>query len=279
MTAESPLLPTDRELAMFGFANSTELGGGQQSRLLAVDSDTVHLVVKLSRQDDVDRDMLERRMQMVEDLARISSSVVAPKRVRGRLVNETSGWLLTAVPHVAGRHPDPGDVADSAVMGAVLADLHVSLRELSDIHLPRVAALQAIGHTGASTGYGPDQLLHGDFNSANIVLTDDGPRIFDFDDSGYGPVEFDVANALYMVLFDSLTSDAEGLVYDRFKSAFLEGYSGRSGHPLRESTLKSMIDIRVRSLERWIGHPLEAPVGIRMAGDAWLEVLRRFVNQ
>ena len=274
MPPGSPDLPTEPVLAVFGFANPTELGGGQQSRVLAVDGDAGRLVVKLSQADHVNRDLLERRLLMVEALARISSLVVSPTRVGGRFVNETRGWLLTAFSYVAGRHPDPGDAADSVVMGATLAELHACMRELSHFDLPRVAALESAG----TAEIGPDQLLHGDFNNSNIVLTDDGPRIFDFDDSGYGPVEFDVANALYMVLFDSRTGDGAGPSYGEFRTAFLQGYSDQSGHRPPDSKLHSLIDIRVRALEGWIADPSEAPVGIRTSDADWLDVLRRFVD-
>jgi Ser/Thr protein kinase RdoA (MazF antagonist) len=274
MPPGSPDLPYESVLAVFGLANPTELGGGQQSRVLAVDSDAGRLVVKLSQADQVNRDLLERRLHMVEDLARLSPLILPPTRVGGRLINEASGWLLTAFPYVVGRRPDPGNVADSVVMGATLAELHACLKELSRFDLPRVAALE----TADTAEIAPDQLLHGDFNNSNIVLTDDGPRIFDFDDSGYGPVEFDVANTLYMVLFDSRTGDGAGPSYGEFRTAFLQGYSDQSGYRPPDSTLDSLIDIRVHALESWIADPAEGPIGIRTSDAAWLEVLRRFVD-
>jgi Ser/Thr protein kinase RdoA (MazF antagonist) len=274
-----PALPAESELAALGFANPIELGGGHQSRVLAVDSDAGRFAVKLSHSDHVNRGVLDRRMQTVEALARVNASVVAPTRVCGQLVYRTGDWLVTAVPLVAGRHPDPSNVADSTAMGATLAELHASLRGLSNRDLPRVAPLQTTGDTGAFASLGPDQLLHGDFNSTNILLTGAGPRILDFDACGYGPFEFDVANTLYMVLFDSLTGGAVGLVYEDFRSAFLEGYSSKAGHRPQDSTLDSLIDTRVRALERWVANPAKAPVGVRMSGDAWLEVLRRFVDE
>lgn len=160
-------------------------------------------------------------------------------------------------------------------MGAALASLHDSLRELSGRDLPRVAGLRA---SGERAGTDSDQLLHGDFNNTNMVVTNAGVRIFDFDDCGYGPVEFDLANALYVVLFDSLTGGIGAHVYAEFRSAFLEGYSDRAGSRPSNSTLDSLIDTRVRALEHWIANPQEAPIGIRESDEEWLEVLRQFVE-
>jgi len=55
-------------------------------------------------------------------------------------------------------------------------------------------------------------------------------RVFDFDDCGYGPTSFDIANALYMVLFDVSTAGYSGR-YEAFAASFLAGYERESQHP------------------------------------------------
>ena len=54
--------------------------------------------------------------------------------------------------------------------------------------------------------------------------------MFDFDDCGYGPTSFDIANALYMVLFDVSTAGYSGR-YEAFAASFLAGYERESQHP------------------------------------------------
>lgn len=160
-------------------------------------------------------------------------------------------------------------------MGAALSDLHVSMSNLRAFPLPVVSALRAVKPDDALAA-GAHQLLHGDFNVSNLRQEDDVVRIFDLDDCGYGPPEFDVANALYMVHFDAVTSGAEE-TYQTFRGSFVDGYVGASGRPLTDETLDRFIDLRVRALGSWLDDLSNAPIGIRTASPAWLATLRSFV--
>jgi len=115
------------------------------------------------------------------------------------------------------------------------------------------------------------QLLHGDFNSSNVRLTSTGVWVFDFDDAGLGPVEFDIANALYMVLLDSSTNDGSTASYDTFRGAFVAGYARTADRSVDDSFLNSLIDMRVRALDYWITHPGDAPIGIRTSSVEWMD--------
>jgi len=124
----------------------------------------------------------------------------------------------------------------------------------------------------------PRQLLHGDFSSKNVRVARARWRIFDFDDCGYGPVELDVANSLYFVLFDAMTGgDREG--YRRFREAFLRGYRDRSGSAATDPVLDRLITRRVLALASWLADPDTAPAGIRTASPAWRTTLDGFVQR
>ena len=98
-------------------------------------------------------------------------------------------------------------------------------------------------------------------------------RVFELDDWGYGPPAFDVANALYMVLFDAVVhSTLES--YQTFRRSFVSGYVDLSRQALADHALDRLIDLRVEALQGWLADLETAPVGIRTASHEWLETLR-----
>ena len=109
-----------------------------------------------------------------------------------------------------------------------------------------------------------------------MIVTPAGPRLIDFDDCGYGPVAFDVANALYMVLFDASVGDRPKL-YATFRPGFLAGYRQAAGRPLDDGEVDGFIDARVAALGRWLDDLPNAPIGIRTSSPEWLQTLRAFV--
>jgi Ser/Thr protein kinase RdoA (MazF antagonist) len=175
-----------------------------------------------------------------------------------------------------GTEPDPARAADAARMGAALSNLHVAMSQLQAFPLPVVSALRAVSADDAPAA-GAHQMLHGDFNASNLRQTGDVVRIFDLDDCGYGPPAFDVANALYMVLFDTVT---HGTVetYETFRRSFVDGYVGASDQRLPEEVLDRFIDLRVRALGSWLDDVDNSPIGIRTASRAWRATLRSFVT-
>jgi hypothetical protein len=68
-----------------------------------------------------------------------------------------------------------------------------------------------------------------------------GLRIFDFDDCGYGLPAFDVANALYMVLFDAVVHAAPESD-TTFRESFVSGYTDTARHPFNADVLDDVID-------------------------------------
>ena len=103
-------------------------------------------------------------------------------------------------------------------------------------------------------------------------------RVFDFEDCGYGPPSFEIANTLYMVLF-SATVDGEVETYPRFEDALLSGYASGAVGDIDRSAVDRFIDLRVRALVSWLDDLSTAPVGIRNASPAWHGTLRAFVDR
>jgi len=122
-----------------------------------------------------------------------------------------------------------------------------------------------------------DELLHGDFSAANLRVMNGVARIFDLDDCGYGPPAFDVANSLYMVLFDASVHE-EMKTYQAFERSFVDGYVSASGPHLAEGSVDRFVDLRVRALASWLDDLDGAPIGIRTASPAWRATLRSFVS-
>lgn len=119
-------------------------------------------------------------------------------------------------------------------------------------------------------------MLHGDFNASNLRESSGMIRIFDLDDCGYGPPAFDIANALYMVLFDASTAGTFK-TYENFRRAFLDGYVGAAGPSFPPECLDRFIDLRVQALGAWLDDLANAPLGVRFASTAWQATLRSFV--
>lgn len=265
---------------LLGPSELEELSGGHQSRVYAATLPGVaaRVVVKVRPLDDVEEGDLRTRMQVVAELAAIEPLVCRPLRLDGQLVLRLQGdagrpQLVTCVEHVGGLAPDPWDAGDAEGMGAALARLHLRMADLAPVDLPAVHPLRTTGH-GSSH---PVQMLHGDFGAGNLRWSAGGLRIFDFDDCGYGPPLFDVANAVYMVRFDDLTSGG-GLRHQAFEAAFLDGYAEESGDAVDRAEVSRFVDLRVEALAAWLDDLGAAPIGIRTASPSWQQVLRRFVN-
>ena len=119
--------------------------------------------------------------------------------------------------------------------------------------------------------------MHGDFNDGNLRRIDSTVRVFDFEDCGYGPRSFEIANALYMVLFDS-TIRAGTDRYSTFEDAFLNGYETEDTRPIDRLAVDQFIDLRVLALGRWLDDLTTAPIGIRTATPQWHQTLRSVVS-
>ncbi len=275
-----------RLVAALGVDDVEELLGGHQSRVFRVTRrDGAPAVAKVLDASMVDRRELDVRLEIVAALAELDPRVCAPLLIDGERVTEMTSadgrrqHHVTCFELAAGTQPDPARADDAARMGTALAELHASMSQLPAASLPVVHALRtapAADDDDASTA-GSHQMLHGDFNATNLRQSGGVMRIFDLDDCGCGPPAFDVANALYMVLFDAATQGSIE-TYERFRRAFVDSYISASGASLDEATLDRFIALRVRALASWLDDLDDAPIGIRTASPTWHATLHAFVT-
>lgn len=255
-----------------GLTLEAELHPGHQSRVFRAASRVGPLIVKLTdgRRGD------EAHGQRVEILARLSEvnqDVVGPVQLGSDLVSQVGDWLIVCYPYAEGSMPDIQSYGDVAMMATTLAALHDSLASITDIDVPPVAALRGADEVHLASG----QLIHGDFADANLLATTAGLRIIDFDDCGYGSIQFEVGNSLYMVLFDAwLTNDPDR--YGRFRAWFVDSYQASASLNLDELNLNKAIQVRIDALRRWLDTPADAPIGIRTASAEWRQRLRSFLD-
>ncbi len=269
-------LPADRMWSSIGLVCGQELHGGYQSRVFEGTCGGDRVVVKLSDSRLVDG-AYRRRVEMTSLLAEIDDSVVGPLTTNAGVVVELGPWLAVVYPLVVGETPDIREEADVRRVATTMASLHRSLRQLDPIDLPTVAALAAAEPPSNAAEFGQRQLLHGDFSPPNLLFSERQVRVFDFDDCGYGPIEFEVGNTLYMVLFDAAMS-SEMERYERFRAWFVDEYRSASSEGLPDELVDKSIGLRVQALGRWIDEPESAPIGIRTATPAWRDSLRAFVQ-
>lgn len=269
-------LPAPAEWGRHGWTILGEIQGGFQSRVYRCRSADEDLVVKLTDRRFVDNAYLAR-LELLVSLGAFDSSVVAPRRADdGIVATEIGGWCAVVYPLVRGRRLDPTVRDDVTAMAATLVDLHRSMRDLDrTTSVPLVAALRTA--TVAADGFGPDQLLHGDYSSSNLMQTQHGVRVLDFDDAGYGPVEFEIGNTLYIVLFDA-TLNRRLDEYRRFRQWFIEKYDDDADSSPRIDLVDDAVTLRKAALSNWIEDLPNAPIGIRSASPEWLRELRRFVT-
>lgn len=232
------------------------------------------MAIKLTDRRFVDAALLEARMAAAESIAVELAEVVGPLRLDGELVQQIGGWLMAATPLVTGEQLDTSRAETAVLMGRTLARLHLAMAQGEWRGIPAVAAL---GTAPTDVDRSAWQLLHGDFSVENMLSTPHGVRIFDFDDCGYGPTEFDVANSLYMVLFDAEIHD-DAPRYTTLRSSFLSGYTNGIGDQLDLAAIEELMAVRISALGRWLEDLSSAPIGIRTSSPEWQATLRSFVR-
>jgi Ser/Thr protein kinase RdoA (MazF antagonist) len=267
--------------SFLGSDGLSRLHGGHQSLVYAaVADDGSRCVAKLREASGIDRGVLSTRMLMVAELAKLDPRVCSPLVRDGSHVLDVdvdgTTHFGTLFELAEGEVPDNASSADARLMGAELAKLHASFDRLPEYEIPLVPALAAVDF---QPGNAPLQLIHGDFGSQNLRKTGVSVRIFDLDDSGYGPREFDVATTLYMVLFDAVVNDRISDFRD-FEEAFVDVYTTASDEiPFDREALPAFIDLRVNALEMWLEEPHTAPAGIRTATSQWRNTLEQFAER
>lgn len=106
----------------------------------------------------------------------------------------------------------------------------------------------------AAYGKGADRynLIHADMRLANLLVDDNGTRLIDFDDCGYGWFMYDFAAAISFIEDDPRIPDC--------KAAWIRGYqSVRPLGPADLAEIDTFVMLRRMALLAWIGSHIEAP--------------------
>lgn len=263
-------------IEVLGAAAAEELTGGHQARVFRITSGTgERTIAKVLDARAFDEGTVGSLVGVVAQLAEIDPQVCRPMPHAGRLVTRLAvepPGLMTCYEFADGVALDPMISDDAAEMGRALARLHRAMATLPTADFPLVAALR-----GKAEDEGAYQLLHGDFSAGNLRRQDGLIRIFDFDDCGRGPVAFEVANALYMVMFDAITGQRPE-TYPAFARAFAAAYNQSADVAVSDEVVQGYIHHRVAALGRWLDDLPSAPIGIRNASPEWHAVLRAFVR-
>lgn len=117
-------------------------------------------------------------------------------------------------------------------------------------------------------------LIHGDFNATNIKLNTPQIRLFDFDDCGYHWYAYDIANAIYMFLFDHRNEALHKV--SAFADTFLSAYE--TYRPVNHEEVNQFISYRVCLLNTWLNRPNQGPLVIRTSSQKWITDLKTFVD-
>jgi Ser/Thr protein kinase RdoA (MazF antagonist) len=158
---------------------------------------------------------LARELDLVAFLTAAAAPVMAPSREVPARVHHADGHVMSFWAYLK---PADAGPADEATIGSMLRDLHATLRTyptalpflppLGDIpdYLARpqtrlsagdaaalAAAFGRLTEELAAATDGPAQPLHGDAGVLNLMATDGGWVWHDFEDTGSGPVGWDLA--------------------------------------------------------------------------------------
>ncbi len=274
-------MPRHSEFVRLGVTLDREMKGGYQSRVwLATRHDGTKsndLVVKVIDASVANRNEILVRLQVRHSVSRYDDRVVPIVPLAGAVVNRVQNCFVVASPLIDGRFLDVTNRPDAERMGRALARLHQSLR-LVHIELPPVQALT----TGPLVEglQNNHQLLHGDFAPSNLLLDAEGRLwIYDFDDCGYGPIEFELGNTLFTALFDTSPSvNQPSDEYGQFRHWFLGAYKASADHPVSELLVDIALQARSDALRYWLNHLDQAPAGIKNASESWHRHLRAFAG-
>lgn len=137
-------------------------------------------------------------------------------------------------------------------MARLLGELHARLAE---VPLPDIGLEERFGP--------PTSLLHGDLHPDNVMLTDHGPVVIDWDNVAVGPAAADVASTWLIVA----SSEVEGgrvvrALQETARSVFVRAFLERAGRD---------------EAERWLATVAEERLTDRNVRPSEAEAIRRIV--
>ena len=239
-------------------------------------------IAKIYRPGRWSDDAIGEEHGFLSELAEAEIPVVVPQTIGGRTLNLRDGFRIAVFPRQGGRAPEFDNLDTIRRMGYLLGRLHLVgsrkaymarpaiditsfgtrpltlLRDgrwlppelesayfsTAEVALSRVAAC----FTRAGT---PLVLrLHGDCHAGNVLWSDDGPCLVDFDDSRMGPAVQDV----WMLLSGNADRQLEQC------RAFLEGYSTFRTFPSAEWHLvEALRTLRLIHYSAWLAERWNDP--------------------
>ena len=233
--------------------------------------------------------------RFLDELVEAEISVVPPQSIGGQTLNEQNGFRIAVFPRQGGRAPEFDDLPTLRRMGHLLGRLHMVGARKSFIERPALdidsfghrplnalreghwlppelesayfgtaeRALAGVAGCFARAGSVATLRLHGDCHAGNVLWTDDGPCLVDFDDSRMGPAVQDV-----WMLF---SGDAERQVEQC--RAFLEGYQYFRPFDCREWHLvEALRTLRLIHYSAWLAERWSDPAF--PAAFPWFETPR-----
>ncbi len=196
---------------------------------------------------------LEQAARIAEFLRGRGVTVADYRRAHSGRVEETvDGLMITATRYFEARHGN-GDVADAAALGAAVGRCHTALAnypdeaavsertesvvarltEIRDMPCQAIPAKWRDAARAAARDYdprfafaGPAQCVHGDVSPGNVLFTEGGAVLCDFEDAAFGfrPPLFDLAMAALRFGLDGSKAEATARV-----RALLDSYGAAGG--------------------------------------------------
>lgn len=215
-------------------------------------------------------DSLHEESRLLRDLQTVTKITVEPMTFSsGRFIEETryNGKRYYAVlfTFIEGAPIDICSFTQARRFGILLAELHTALSELNCPY-----DLPTLQNTLENK-----QLIHGDFNRTNVLARDESLVIIDFENACFSTYEYELANAIYMAVFDARHNPA--VILDTgFIDGFLVGYTRKRSVDL--DTVRLEVDRRVSMLKGWIDDSASAPLSVSTSTDSWKKELNDFIN-
>jgi Ser/Thr protein kinase RdoA (MazF antagonist) len=213
---------------------------------------------------------LQAEIDLLTDLHLVTTLTIAPMQfLSGKFIETVTyqGMHYNAAifPFVNGSPSNMKSFAEACYSGALLAQLHTVLAGLDKQY-----DLPARQHTSDSAR----QLIHGDFNPTNVLSTNSSSVVIDFEDACYSTYEYELANSIYMTMFDYRHHPIQ-FRDSEFINGFLSGYT--SHKEIDRQGVRAGMDERVAMLQRWLSEPDSAPLSIASSPESWKQELANFV--